>query len=85
MVDLGHSKDHRPDLKQLVLELNIVDDGAVPIAHQICSGNRSDDSVHISDWGHLRRILQTSDSIFTVGTKLFTNMNLRHVKFYQGR
>lgn len=48
-VDLGHSKDYRPDLKQLVLGLNIVSDGAVPIAHRIYSGNRTDDSIHISN------------------------------------
>ena len=85
LVDLGHSKDHRPDLKQLVLGLNIVGDGAVPIAHQIYSGNRSDNSVHISNWDHLRRILQTSDFIYTADSKLCTDMNLRHVEFYRGR
>jgi hypothetical protein len=29
---LGHSKDHRPDLKQLVLILTVSADGAVPLA-----------------------------------------------------
>ncbi|CAN5506224.1 hypothetical protein BH20ACT18_BH20ACT18_07600 [soil metagenome] len=31
---LGHSKDHRPDLKQFVLTLTISADGAVPLAHR---------------------------------------------------
>lgn len=85
LVDHGHSKDHRPDLKQLVLGLNIVGDGAVPITHHVYSGNRTDDSVHISNWDHLRRILQTSDFIYTADSKLCTDKNLRHVEFYQGR
>jgi transposase len=33
--DRGHSKDHRPDLKQLVLGLNVTGDGAVPISQLI--------------------------------------------------
>jgi len=40
----GHSKDHRPDLKQLVLSLTAAADqyGAVPIMGRAASGNRSD-------------------------------------------
>lgn len=83
--DLGYSKDHRPDLKQLVLGLNIVGDGAVPIAHHVYSGNRTDDGVHISNWDHLRRLLQTSDFVYTADSKLCTDINLRHVEFYGGR
>ena len=40
---LGHSKDHRPDLKQFVLTLTISADGAVPLAHRLLDGNTSDD------------------------------------------
>ena len=40
----GHSKDHRPDLKQVVLSLTASADefGAVPIMGRAASGNRSD-------------------------------------------
>jgi hypothetical protein len=31
----GHSKDHRPDLKQLVLILTVAGDGAVPLAFRV--------------------------------------------------
>jgi len=41
-VTRGHSKDHRPDLKQIVLSLTATADGAVPIAGRAASGNRSD-------------------------------------------
>ena len=34
----GKNKDHRPDLKQLVLGLNVTADGAVPSSHQIYDG-----------------------------------------------
>lgn len=81
----GHSKDHRPDLKQLVLGINVVGDGAVPIAHNPYSGHRSDDSVHIPNWDYLRRLLQTSDFIYTADSKLCTESNLCHIEFYGGQ
>ena len=41
----GHSKDHRPDLKQAVLELLVSQDGGVPILSKAWDGNASDNVV----------------------------------------
>ena len=41
----GYSKDHRPDLKQAVLELVVTKDGAVPFICQCHDGNASDNIV----------------------------------------
>jgi transposase len=41
----GHSKDHRPDLKQAVLELLVSQDGGVPIISKAWDGNASDNVV----------------------------------------
>lgn len=38
----GHSKDHRPDLKQVVQELLVSQDGGIPLATKAWSGNASD-------------------------------------------
>src|SRR5262249_21840125 len=38
----GYSKDHRPDLKQAVLELMVSPDGGVPLVSQSWDGNTSD-------------------------------------------
>lgn len=38
----GYSKDHRPDLKQAVLELMVAQDGGVPLMSQSWDGNASD-------------------------------------------
>lgn len=81
----GHSKDHRPDLKQLVLGVNMVGDGAVVIDHDTYSGNRTDDTIHVSNWDRLRRLLQTTDFIYTADSKLCTETNLRHIEFYGGQ
>jgi transposase len=41
----GYSKDHRPDLKQAVLELLVSQDGGVPLLSQSWDGNASDNIV----------------------------------------
>ena len=41
-ITYGHSKDHRPDLKQVVLELMVSQDGGVPILSQAWDGNAAD-------------------------------------------
>jgi hypothetical protein len=46
-ITFGHSKDHRPDPKQLVWILTVAADGAVPLAHRLADGNTSDDPTHI--------------------------------------
>jgi transposase len=38
----GHSKDHRPDLKQVVLSLGVSGDGGLPLRLGIRDGNTSD-------------------------------------------
>ena len=41
----GYSKDHRPDLKQAVLELMVSPDGGVPFVSQRWDGNASDTQI----------------------------------------
>jgi transposase len=41
----GYSKDHRPDLKQAVLELMVSQDGGVPLVSKTWDGNVSDSQV----------------------------------------
>lgn len=41
----GDSKDHRPDLKQFIVEMMCGNDGEVPLAIEIASGNQSDKAV----------------------------------------
>ncbi len=81
----GVNKDHRPDLKQLVFGLNVTSDGAVPISHEIYSGNRTDDTVHRNNVDRLRQILGREDFIYVADSKLCTRKNLQHVTLYGGK
>ena len=81
----GHNKDHRPDLRQLVFGLNVTSDGAVPLSHQIYSGNRTDDTVHRSNIDNLRQLLGREDFVYVADSKLCTVNNLRHIARYGGK
>lgn len=81
----GHSKDHRPDLKQLVYTLSISDDGAVPIHHHVYPGNRNDETTHIETWDALRRIHDTPNFLYVADCKLCTQEQLQHIVEHGGK
>jgi transposase len=44
-IKLGYSKDHRPDLKQVMLEMMVCHDGGIPLIGKALNGNASDNKV----------------------------------------
>jgi transposase len=84
-ITYGHNKDHRPDLKQLVFGLNVTADGAVPLSHEVYSGNRNDDTVHRSNVDRLRQVVGHDDFIYVADSKLCTRKNLAHIVTYGGK
>ena len=83
-ITYGFSKDHRPDLKQLLFGLNVTSDGAVPLLHHVFSGNRTDDSVHVRNLDLLRTLLGSEAFVYVADSKLCTRGNLEHVAAYGG-
>jgi transposase len=81
----GHSKDHRPDLKQVVFSLSISSDGAVPIHHKVYAGNRTDDTTHIETWTTLRALHSRADFLYVGDAKLCTDAQLHHIASRGGR
>lgn len=81
----GYNKDHRPDLKQLLFGLTVTADGAVPVLHQVWSGNRTDDSVHRGNLEVLRTILGREDFIYVADSKLCTHDNLAAIARHGGK
>ena len=80
----GHSKDHRPDLKQLVYNLCVSRDGAVPIHFKCYDGNRSDDSIQLETWQALRVLLQRPDFIYVADSKLCVEETMRKIDSEHG-
>jgi transposase len=81
----GHSKDHRPDLKQLVVILTVSADGAVPLAQRVCDGNTSDATTHIETWEGLRALVGRADFLYVADCKLATREQMAHIDARGGR
>jgi transposase len=73
----GYSKDHRPDLKQAVLELMVSQDGGVPFVSKSWDGNTSDTQIFQERAQAFMRALKTSPSppYLIADAKLYTEDN----------
>ena len=60
LITHGYSKDHRPDLKQAVLELMVSQDGGVPLLSKSWDGNACDTKVFQERAGALMTTLKHS-------------------------
>lgn len=81
----GFSKDHRPDLKQLVWMLTVTADGAVPIAFRVADGNTADVTTHIETWDGLVALTGQVDFLYVADAKLATFDNVAHIHTRGGR
>lgn len=81
----GFSKDHRPDLKQLVWILTVAADGAVPLAHRLADGNTEDSTTHVSTWDALCRLLGRNDFLYVADAKLAVRASMDHIDRLGGR
>ena len=85
VVTYGHSKDHRPDLKQLLWILTISHDGAVPVHFKVADGNTEDSTTHVETWEVLRRLVGSANFLYIADSKLCTRPNLKHIHSSGGR
>jgi len=77
----GFSKDHRPDLKQLVHSLLCVDHG-IPIYSKLLDGNASDKNINrdlIPEMVKRMRTLGRQDFIYVADSALVTQENLARI------
>jgi transposase len=74
-----NSKDHRPDLKQIVFSLTVAGDGAVPLYFKVWDGNTTDDTTHLSNWMSLRSLLGKADFIYVADCKLCVKETMQFI------
>jgi transposase len=84
-ITFGHSKDHRPDLKQLLFILTVTADGGVPLHFRAASGNVTDDTTHRDTWNLLRELTGRRDFLYVADSKLATRENMAYLHQHQGR
>ena len=81
----GYSKDHRPDLKQVVFGLNTTADGHVTVGYHLYDGNQADVTTHAPNWEGLRELLGKADFIYTADSKLCDMKTLELIAGNGGR
>jgi transposase len=84
-VTFGHSKAHRPDLKQLIYTLTVTADGAVPVYFSVGNGNLTDDQTHRDTWDLLAELVGRPNFLYVADSKLATAENMGHIARRGGR
>jgi transposase len=84
-ITFGHSKAHRPDLKQVLFILTMSADGNVPVAFRCTDGNTSDSVTHVETWNTLRAVAGRSDFLYVADSKLCSRENMEHIDRAGGR
>jgi transposase len=84
-ITFGHSKDHRPDLKQLLWALTVTADGAVPVHYKLLSGNIPDSPTHRETWETIRTIAGRSDFLYVADSKLCVTETLNYIDSQGGK
>ena len=77
-VTYGYSKDHRPDLKQLVAELIVSHDGDVPLVLQMHDGNASDSTIFKNRCEALKELYDNSQ-VLVADSKLYSSANAKNL------
>lgn len=84
-ITYGYSKDHRPDLKQLLFILTTSRDGGVPVQFRCADGNENDAVTHEETWDTLCRVIGRKDFLYVADSKLCSRDPMKHIDEAQGR
>jgi transposase len=84
-ITYGYSKDHRPDLKQLLFILTTSQDGGVPVQFRCEAGNCSDSRTHEETWDALCRAAGRTDFLYVADSKLCSRDAMNHIDDHGGR
>lgn len=69
LLRFGHSKDHRPDLRQYRQLLGTIDPGGVPLVSETLAGNGADDRVYLPTWHRLAKVIGHKDFLYIADCK----------------
>ncbi len=70
LLQLGHSKDHRPDLPQLKVMLATLDPLGLPLATEVLSGQRADDPLYLPAIAGVRACLKKPGLLYVGDCKM---------------
>lgn len=69
LLRLGHSKDHRPDLRQYRQLLGTLDPAGVPLVSETLAGNGADDPEYVPTWHRLATVIGHKNFLYIADCK----------------
>jgi transposase len=84
-ITYGYSKEHRPDLKQLLFILTSTRDGGVPVQFRCEAGNQNDSRTHEETWDALCLLAGRKDFLYVADTKLCNAEAMEYIDRRAGR
>jgi transposase len=79
VIKKGYSREHRPDLKQCVLDLIVNNQAGIPLFMRTGDGNESDKAVFAKILKEFKKQMQL-DSIFIADSALYSQENIQLIK-----
>jgi transposase len=79
LIKKGYSRDHRPDLKQCVLDLIVNNQEGIPLFMRTGDGNESDKAVFAKILKEFKKQMQL-DSVFIADSALYSQENIQLMK-----
>lgn len=80
LFQLGHSKDHRPDLPQVKVVLSTLDPLGMPVVTQAVSGEKADDPLYIPAINRVRAGVAQSGLLYVGDCKLMALATRAHLQ-----
>ncbi len=78
----GYSRDHRPDLKQFIMDLMCSGDGDIPLYLRVASGNESDQAIFAQLMREFREQWQC-EALFVADAALYGEENIQSLTHLQ--
>lgn len=79
LLQLGHSKDHRPDLPQLKINLSAIDPLGLPLTATVTNGACADDPLYVPEIERLRQALQRRGLLYVGDCKMAARATRVHL------
>jgi transposase len=70
LLQLGHSKDHRPDLPQLKVQLSALDPIGLPITNTVVDGSRADDGLYVPEIKKVQKVVNRHGLLYIGDCKM---------------
>jgi transposase len=80
LLDFGHSKDHRPDLRQFKEVLSTLDPVGIPLCSATVAGHCADDPLYLPIWQRLVKTIGRADFLVVGDCKLASLANRAQIQ-----